>query len=141
MNFENEFQLKFSAQSSNEGFARMAVSMFLIQYDPLNDILTDIKTAVSEAVTNSIIHGYENSGGDVILRCGIKEGVVYIEIEDMGKGIEDIKKAMEPLYTTKPNEERSGLGFTVMESFMDSVQVESVKGKGTRVAMTKSLLG
>lgn len=141
MDFENSFALKFSAKSSNEGFARTAVAMFLLQYDPLSSTLNDIKTAVSEAVTNSVIHGYENKEGDIYLSCGIKEGMVYIEIADRGKGIEDIKQAMEPLFTTKPDEERSGLGFTVMESFMDSIEVESQKGKGTKVSMTKSLLG
>lgn len=141
MDFENSFALKFSAKSSNEGFARTAVAMFLLQYDPLSSTLNDIKTAVSEAVTNSVIHGYENKAGDIYLSCGVKEGMVYIEIADRGKGIEDIKQAMEPLFTTKPDEERSGLGFTVMESFMDSIEVESQKGKGTKVSMTKSLLG
>ena len=141
MDFENSFALKFSAKSSNEGFARTAVAMFLLQYDPLSSTLNDIKTAVSEAVTNSVIHGYENKEGDIYLSCGVKEGMVYIEITDRGKGREDIKQAMEPLFTTKPDEERSGLGFTVMESFMDSIEVESQKGKGTKVSMTKSLLG
>ena len=141
MDFENSFALKFSAKSSNEGFARTAVAMFLLQYDPLSSTLNDIKTPVSEAVTNSVIHGYENKEGDIYLSCGVKEGMVYIEIADRGKGIEDIKQAMEPLFTTKPDEERSGLGFTVMESFMDSIEVESQKGKGTKVSMTKSLLG
>ena len=141
MDFENSFALKFSAKSSNEGFARTAVAMFLLQYDPLSSTLNDIKTAVSEAVTNSVIHGYENKEGDIYLSCGVKEGMVYIEIADRGKGIEDIKQAMEPLFTTKPDEERSGLGFTVMESFMDSIEVESQKGKGTKVSMTKALLG
>ena len=140
MNFENEFSLKFKALSCNEGFARMAVSVFLLPYDTYSDIMNDIKTAVSEAVTNSIIHGYEGMDGYVYIRCGVKDNVVYIEVSDNGCGIDDIKKAMEPLYTSKPSEERSGLGFTVMESFMDSVEVESEKNKGTRVFMSKSLL-
>ncbi len=140
MNFENEFSLKFKALSCNEGFARMAVSVFLLPYDTYSDIMNDIKTAVSEAVTNSIIHGYEGMEGYVYIRCGVKDNVVYIEVSDNGCGIDDIKKAMEPLYTSKPSEERSGLGFTVMESFMDSVEVESTKNKGTRVFMSKSLL-
>lgn len=140
MNFENEFSLKFKALSCNESFARMAVSVFLLPYDIYTDTMNDIKTAVSEAVTNSIIHGYEGQDGYVYIKCGVKENVVYIEISDNGVGIEDIKKAMEPLYTSKPSEERSGLGFTVMESFMDSVEVESEKNKGTRVFMSKSLL-
>jgi len=141
MHFDNGFSLKFSARSSNEAFARMAVAVFLIQYDPVTDVLSDIKTAVSEAVTNSIIHGYENKDGEIEINCFIKENTVYIEIKDLGKGIENIKQAMEPLYTSKPEEERSGLGFTVMESFMDSVHVISKKGSGTKVSMTKSLLG
>ena len=140
MECENTFSLRFSALSSNESFARMAVSIFLIQYDPLNDIVSDIKTAVSEAVTNCIIHGYENGKGDIDLNCAVKDNVLYIEITDYGKGIEDVELAMEPLYTTKPDEERSGLGFTVMESFMDSVDVISKKGYGTKVFMKKSLL-
>ena len=140
MEYENTFSLKFSALSSNESFARMAVSIFLIQYDPLNEIVSDIKTAVSEAVTNCIIHGYENENGDIDLNCAVKDNVLYIEIADYGKGIENVELAMEPLYTTKPDEERSGLGFTVMESFMDSVEVKSRKGYGTRVFMKKSLL-
>ena len=140
MNFENEFSLKFKALSCNESFARMAVSVFLLPYDTYSDIMSDIKTAVSEAVTNSIIHGYEGREGYVYMRCGVRENVAYIEISDKGCGIEDVKKAMEPLYTSKPSEERSGLGFTVMESFMDSVEVESAKNKGTRVFMSKSLL-
>ena len=139
MDFENSFALKFSAKSSNEGFARTAVAMFLLQYDPLSSTLNDIKTAVSEAVTNSVIHGYENKEGDIYLSCGVKEGMVYIEIADRGKGIEDIKQAMEPLFTTKPDEERSGLGFTVMESFMDKLKVKSVPGKGTTITMRKKL--
>jgi len=141
MQFENGFSMKFCAESSNEAFARMTVSMFLIQYDPLNDIISDIKTAVSEAVTNCIIHGYENKTGEIELSCYVKDSIAYIEITDYGKGIENIDLAMEPLYTSKPDEERSGLGFTVMESFMDSVQVKSKKGYGTKVSMTKSLLG
>ena len=139
MDFENSFALKFSAKSSNEGFARTAVAMFLLQYDPLSSTLNDIKTAVSEAVTNSVIHGYENKEGDIYLSCGVKEGMVYIEIADRGKGIEDIKQAMEPLFTTKPEKDRSGMGFTFMEAFMDEVTVESQVGYGTVVHMKKTI--
>ena len=139
MNFENEFSLKFKALSCNEGFARMAVSVFLLPYDTYSDIMNDIKTAVSEAVTNSIIHGYEGMDGYVYIRCGVKDNVVYIEVSDNGCGIDDIKKAMEPLYTSKPHMERSGMGFTVMEAFMDNMKVISEIGKGTKIYLEKKI--
>lgn len=141
MNFINQMNLSFNAKSENEAFARVAVASFLTQSDPTLSDITDIKTAVSEAVTNAIIHGYESDTKQKVnIFCGIcDDNTIYIEVEDKGRGIENIEKAREPLYTSKPELERSGMGFTVMEMFMDSILVESVKGEGTKVIMTKKL--
>ena len=137
--FENEMKLEFISKSSNEAFARVAVAAFAAQLDPTIEELADIKTAVSEAVTNSIIHGYEDKQGIIKIVCRLKENEIIIEISDTGKGIEDIEAAKEPLYTTKPNLERSGMGFTIMESFMDSMEIESIVGLGTKVTMSKKI--
>ena len=137
--FENEMKLEFISKSSNEAFARVAVAAFAAQLDPTIEELADIKTAVSEAVTNSIIHGYEDKQGIIKVVCKLKENEIIIEISDTGKGIEDIEKTKEPLYTTKPNLERSGMGFTIMESFMDSMEIESIVGLGTKVTMSKKI--
>ena len=137
--FENEMKLEFISKSSNEAFARVAVAAFAAQLDPTIEELADIKTAVSEAVTNSIIHGYEDKQGIIKIVCKLKENEIVIEISDTGKGIEDIEAAKEPLYTTKPNLERSGMGFTIMESFMDSMEIESIVGLGTKVTMSKKI--
>ena len=137
--FENEMKLEFISKSSNEAFARVAVAAFAAQLDPTIEELADIKTAVSEAVTNSIIHGYEDKQGIIKIVCKLKENKIIIEISDTGKGIEDIEAAKEPLYTTKPNLERSGMGFTIMESFMDSMEIESIVGLGTKVTMSKKI--
>ena len=137
--FENEMKLEFISKSSNEAFARVAVAAFAAQLDPTIEELADIKTAVSEAVTNSIIHGYEDKQGIIKVVCKLKENEIIIEISDTGKGIEDIEAAKEPLYTTKPNLERSGMGFTIMESFMDSMEIESIVGLGTKVTMSKKI--
>ena len=123
--YENEMNLKFTSKSSNESFARIAVSAFIGPLDPTIEEISDIKTAVSEAVTNAIIHGYEEKDGIIEINCKIVDRLVSIEIIDYGKGIEDIDSAMKALYTTKPELERSGLGFTIMESFMDELSVES----------------
>ena len=136
---DNEMKLEFVSKSSNESFARVAVAAFVAQLDPTVEELSDIKTAVSEAVTNCIIHGYENKIGIVKVIAKLQSNTLLLEISDKGKGIENIEKAKEPLYTTKPNLERSGMGFTIMESFMDSVQVESIVGLGTKVKMTKTI--
>ena len=136
---ENEMKLEFISKSSNEAFARVAVAAFAAQLDPTIEELADIKTAVSEAVTNSIIHGYEDKQGIIKIVCRLKENEIIIEISDTGKGIEDIVAAKEPLYTTKPNLERSGMGFTIMESFMDSMEIESIIGLGTKVTMSKKI--
>lgn len=139
MNYENKMKLSFNSDSRNEAFARIAVSAFIMQLDPTLSDISDIKTSVSEAVTNAIIHGYDSEKGTVELFCGYVENTVYIEITDKGKGIENIEKARTPLFTTKIDEERSGMGFTVMETFMDTVTVESEKGVGTKVTMTKKI--
>ena len=136
---ENEMKLEFISKSSNEAFARVAVAAFAAQLDPTIEELADIKTAVSEAVTNSIIHGYEDKQGIIKIVCKLKENEIIIELSDTGKGIEDIEAAKEPLYTTKPNLEMSGMGFTIMESFMDSMEIESIIGLGTKVTMSKKI--
>lgn len=129
----------FSSLPVNEAFARMAVSAFIMPLDPTVSEITDIKTAVSEAVTNSIIHGYDGLSGDIVLLCSYEGREIHIEISDRGRGIADIKTAMTPLYTSRPELERSGLGFTVMKTFMDSLKVESHPGEGTKVIMSKKL--
>lgn len=136
--YNNEMKLEFPSKSQNESFARVAVAAFAAQLDPTIEELSDIKTAVSEAVTNSIIHGYENTIGKVIIECKIEDNKLTIEVIDFGRGIEDLELARQPLYTSKPELERSGMGFTVMETFMDSLEVESSSEKGTRVVMTKN---
>ena len=136
---DNEMKLEFISKSNNEAFARIAVAAFASQLDPSIEELADIKTAVSEAVTNSIIQGYDNKMGIVKLKGKIIKNKLIIEISDNGKGIEDIEMAKEPLYTTKPNLERSGMGFTIMESFMDNIKIESIVGLGTKVIMEKTI--
>ena len=135
--YENNVNIELDSNSSNEGFARMATVAFLAPLDPTIDELSDIKTAVSEAVTNCIIHGYDNKSGKIFMRMSLKDNVFRIEIEDKGIGIADINKAMEPLYTTKEEEDRSGMGFCFMEAFMDELNVESEVGKRTKITMTK----
>ncbi|MBR5121393.1 MAG: anti-sigma F factor [Oscillospiraceae bacterium] len=136
----NRLKMRFLSLSANEKLARVAISGFVGLYDPTISDLNDIKTAVSEAVTNCIVHAYRDSVGEVeILAKAYKNGKIYIKIKDFGCGIADVKKAMEPLYTTLPEEERSGLGFSVMESFCDSVKVRSKVGVGTQVVLTKQL--
>lgn len=136
---ENEMKIEFISKSNNEAFARISVAAFVSQLDPTIEEISDIKTAVSEAVTNSIVHGYEDTLGIVTVICKIHENDISIEISDNGKGIEDIEIAKQPLYTTRPNLERSGMGFTIMESFMDDLQIESVLGIGTKVTMRKRI--
>jgi len=152
---KNEMEIIFDAVSDNEGFARVAVAAFIAHLNPTLEEMADIKTAVSEAVTNSIIHGYENlygygknraaeargeiHQGKVRVHCVLEREILHIEIVDTGKGMEDVEKAMEPLYTTKPELERSGMGFAFMEAFMDDLEVESAPGNGTTVRMVKKL--
>ena len=137
--YENEMKLEFSSKSANESFARITVAAFVTGLDPTLEEIADIKTAVSEAVTNSIIHGYEDKDGMVKIECRLFANSIEIEISDNGKGIEDIEKAREPLYTSKSELERSGMGFTIMESFMDEVKVESVLGICTKVTLKKRI--
>ena len=136
---ENEMKLEFISKSTNEAFARISVAAFASQLDPSIEELADIKTAVAEAVTKSIIHRYDNKTGIVKIKGKLIQNKIIIEISDSGKGIENIEMAKEPLYTTKPNLERSGMGFTIMESFMDSVEVQSIVGLGTKITMEKTI--
>ena len=141
----NEMELLFDAISENEGFARVAVAAFITGLNQTLEEVSDVKTAISEAVTNAVIHGYggiqngEGGKNKIRLHCSLFENTLRISVEDKGVGIEDIHKAMEPLFTTKPELERSGMGFAFMEAFMDDVQVYSVVGEGTRVVMEKTL--
>lgn len=140
MKYSNFMEVSFKALSVNEGFARVCVAAFCVQLNPSVDEITDIKTAVSEAVTNCVVHAYPTAvKGDVILRCELEDDLVTITVVDKGVGIKDVEKAREPFYTSKPSAERSGMGFTVMESFMDDVQVIS-NSFGTRVRMTKKIV-
>lgn len=136
---KNEIYLEMESISENESFARIVVAAFITRLNPTLEQLADIKTAVSEAVTNAIIHGYEGGEGVIKLRCRIEGRRLMLWISDEGIGISDIKKAMEPLYTTRPEWERSGMGFTFMETFMDHLEVESAQGEGTRIYMAKQL--
>lgn len=140
MKMLNQVKITFASRSVNEGFARAALAAFLVQLDPTVPQLADLKTAVSEAVTNCIVHAYPDAIGPVTMTAGLYEGgLVRITISDRGVGIEDVQKAMEPMYTTGDPSERAGLGFAVMQSFMDKVRVSSTPGKGTRVTLTKKL--
>jgi stage II sporulation protein AB (anti-sigma F factor) len=137
---KNEMNLQFSALSQNESFARVTVAAFIAQLDPNMDELTEIKTVVSEAVTNAIIHGYENDpNGIVYIQVIIEDGLIDLTIKDVGMGIVDVEEARQPLFTTKPDLERSGMGFTIMENFMDEVEVHSQPGRGTEVRLRKHL--
>lgn len=135
----NYLKAEFDAKSMNEGLARMIVAGFIMPLDPTLEQMSDIKIAVSEAVTNAIIHGYEENEGKVFMELEISQNVLTVKIKDNGVGIEDIEKACEPLYTSKPDNDRSGMGFTVMESFMDSLHIISEVGRGTTVTMTKKI--
>lgn len=136
---DNFMRIDILSKTANEGFARVAVSAFISQLDPTMEQLADIKTAVSEAVTNAIIHGYEDMTGYVTVSAQWIGRLVTITVEDKGRGIADIEMARTPLFTTKPELERSGMGFTVMENFMDRVEVYSAERSGTRVVMIKQL--
>ncbi len=133
----NEMQLTFDSRSSNESFARVTVAAFMTALNPTVEEVSDVKTAVSEAVTNAIIHGYQGEVHNIYIRCRTQGRALSIEIEDKGTGIEDVQAAMEPLFTTKPDMDRSGMGFSFMEAFMDELEVESEPGKGTIVKMKK----
>jgi stage II sporulation protein AB (anti-sigma F factor) len=139
LKYDNVMKLDFLSKSTNESFARVAVAAFVSQLDPTIEEISDIKTAVSEAVTNAIVHGYENKIGIITIHVHIKEREITIQVKDRGNGIEDVQKAMQPLFTTDAANERSGMGFSVMETFTDRLFVNSRIGKGTRVIMKKRL--
>ena len=140
MENKNEMRLDFPAIPENESFARMVISAFMVPLNPTIEEMADVKTAVSEAVTNAIVHGYANSQGTVRLQARYREdGLIVVDVSDRGCGIADIARAREPFYTTLDGEERSGMGFTVMESFMDRVEVQSAVGHGTTVRLAKQL--
>lgn len=140
MSERNFMTLQFASRSENESFARVTVAAFVSQLDPTLNELTDIKTVVSEAVTNSIIHGYDNRpDGVVTITAQIEGDTVFITVEDQGAGIEDLELAKQPLYTSKPELERSGMGFTIMENFMDEIEVTTSLGTGTTIRMKKRI--
>lgn len=132
-------KLELDSISSNESFARVVVAAFLTRLNPTMEEVADIKTAVSEAVTNAIIHGYRQEVHKIVIEAMVEEDIFTVSVEDFGVGIEDVKKAMEPMYTTRGDMERSGMGFVFMEAFMDSIEVESKVGQGTKVTMTKKI--
>lgn len=136
----NKMNLKFLSLGENEGFARLAVASFCANLNLTIDDISDIKTAVSEAVTNSVVHGYAGTLGEIEINCEIYENHIKIEIIDYGIGIENVDEAIKPFFTTKPEMERSGMGFTVMEGFMDKMEVFSEKGKGTKVVLVKNYI-
>ncbi|MEJ8555307.1 anti-sigma F factor [Tepidibacter sp. Z1-5] len=137
---KNYMEISFLAKSENESFARVVVASFASQLDPTIDEIADIKTAVSEAVTNAIIHGYdEDESKFVYVRSEIYEDTIKVVVEDKGNGIKDVDMAIQPLYTSKPELERSGMGFTVMETFMDSIEISSILGEGTKLVMKKTI--
>lgn len=140
MSRRNEMETTFLSVAENESFARVVIAAFAVQLSPTVSEIADIKTAVSEAVTNAILHGYEGSSGMVTLRAAIDDrSTLTVEVKDSGRGIADVPKAMEPFFTTHPEQERSGMGFAVMQTFMDDVDVESAPGKGTIVRMSKRI--
>ena len=136
----NRMELSFLAIAENEAFARMVISAFIVQADPTMTIVSEVRTAVSEAVTNAIVHAYDDDGGRVVLRAQMGEdGMLTIDVEDFGCGIADIRQAMQPFFTTQPEQERTGIGFALMQSFMDDVRVYSSPGSGTTVRMTRRI--
>ncbi|MEI7024623.1 anti-sigma F factor [Paenibacillus sp. y28] len=138
--YTNHMSLQFASKSENESFARVAVAAFISQLDPTLDELTDLKTVVSEAVTNAIIHGYNNREDGIIrIEARIEGDVILLSIEDFGSGIEDVEEARQPLFTSKPELERSGMGFTIMENFMDELEIVTAPGQGTTVRMVKRI--
>ena len=139
MENSNRMELHFEALAENEAFARMVVSAFMVQKNPSLSTISEVRTAVSEAVTNAIVHAYAAKRGMIILRAALGDETLEVEVEDYGCGIVDVQQAMQPFFTTKPEEERTGIGFALMQSFMDGVSVTSVPGSGTLVRMTKRL--
>lgn len=140
MQLKNHMRLVFDAQPENESFARVTVSAFTVPMNPTMDVLSDIRTAVSEAVTNAIVHAYGEQGGDIEVEAMLREdGYLALSVRDHGCGIDDVSRAMQPFFTTQPEKERSGMGFAVMQSFMDTLRVESSAGEGTTVYMEKRI--
>ncbi|MDD6049994.1 MAG: anti-sigma F factor [Clostridiales bacterium] len=139
MNRHNEMEVSFLSVPENEAFARVVIAAFAVQLSPTVSEIADVKTAVSEAVTNAIVHGYEGTRGLVTMRAIIDGKALAIEVSDRGKGITNVKQAMEPFFTTHPEQERSGMGFAVMQTFMDEVEVQSAPGSGTSVRMRKRI--
>ena len=139
MSQHNEMQITFLSLAENESFARVVIAAFAVQMSPTVSEIADIKTAVSEAVTNAIVHGYEGCTGNVVMRARMDDRWLTVEIQDEGKGIANVEQAMEPFYTSHPEQERSGMGFAVMQTFMDELQVDSAPGKGTTVRMRKRI--
>lgn len=139
MNAQNQMETTFLSLPENESFARVVIAAFAVQLSPTVSEIADIKTAVSEAVTNAIVHGYEGTRGPVTLRAETLDRILTVEIIDQGKGIADVEKAMEPFYTSQPEQERSGMGFAVMQTFMDELSVRSAPGEGTTVRMRKRI--
>ncbi|MBR5232150.1 MAG: anti-sigma F factor [Clostridia bacterium] len=141
MQLINRMRLEFDARPENESFARVTVCAFTVPFNPTMDVISDLRTAVSEAVTNAIVHAYGESGGQIVMEAALREdGMLFLSVRDFGCGIADIDKAMQPFYTTQPEKERSGMGFSVMQSFMDKIEVESQIGEGTCVRMEKRVL-
>ena len=138
-NIKNEMKIEFLSKSANEAFARISIAAFASQLDPTIEEIADIKTSVSEAVTNAIVHAYPNKEGLVKIKAILYENEIEIEVSDTGEGIENVDEAKAPLFTTKGNLERSGMGFTIMENFMDNLKVESIVGLGTKVTMSKKI--
>jgi len=136
---DNRIKMELEAIPQNEGFARVAAAAFIAPLNPTLEEIDDVKTAVSEAVTNAVIHAYDQKGGKIELVCELEGDLLHIRVRDWGKGIEDVKQAMEPLYTSRPDLERSGMGFSFMEAFMDGLEVESIPGEGTCILMDKKL--
>ena len=140
MSHRNEMETRFLSVPENESFARVVIAAFAVQLSPTVSEIADLKTAVSEAVTNAIVHGYEGTRGMVTMRCAMDDrGTITVEVSDTGKGIPDVDQAMEPFFTTRPEQERSGMGFAVMQTFMDDLEVESAPGQGTLVRMKKRI--
>lgn len=137
---KNQMELRFPAAAQNEAFARMVISAFLVRFNPTMSLTAEIRTAVSEAVTNAVVHAYKDSGeGEIVLRAALEDEKLLIEVEDFGCGIENIEQAMQPFFTSQPDKERTGMGFSLMQSFMDDVRVQSRPGNGTTVKMAKRL--
>ena len=139
MQNENYFKISFPSRSVNEAFARMTIASFCMQFDPTIEQLNDIKTAVSEAVTNCVVHAYPNNVGTVYITAKLKNNILTVTVKDKGVGISDIQQAMQPMFTTDVKTERAGLGFAVMQTFMDKIKVYSTVDEGTRVVMTKNI--